>query len=108
MVDCKVVGSYTSKINFQRGVGIIGPSNAHVTSPPRGAAISFMTLIPVFDSNSLRCSEKSGLPAPIILNTSSTMLLGFLITADDTMLASGEMNSSDPIEAGCASQEATP
>ena len=36
------------------------------------------------------------------------MLLGFLITADVTMLASGETNSSDPIEAGAASHEATP
>ena len=47
-------------------------------------------------------------PLPIILKISSMMLLGFLITADVTMLASGETNSSDPIEAGAASHDATP
>ena len=36
------------------------------------------------------------------------MFLGFLITAEVTILASGETNSSDPIDAGAASHEATP
>jgi NAD(P)-dependent dehydrogenase (short-subunit alcohol dehydrogenase family) len=44
----------------------------------------------------------------IILNISSIMLLGFLITADVTMLASGVTNSNDPMEAGAASHAATP
>src|ERR1017187_1624664 len=36
------------------------------------------------------------------------MLLGFLTTADVTMLALGETNSNEPMEAGAASHDATP
>ena len=96
MVDCKVVGSYTSTTTFHLGVGSTGPSNATVTSPPRGAAMSSSTLTPVFASNfdsSWGKFESSLLP--IIWNISSTMLRGFLMTTAFTMLASGETNSND-------------
>ena len=70
--------------------------------------MSFSTFTPVFDSNSDRLCSKFALLLPIILKISSMMLLGFLITADVTILASGETNSSDPIDAGAASHDATP
>src|SRR5271165_6125850 len=53
-----------------------------VTSPPRGAVRSLSTFTPVLASNSAMCCVKVASPLPIILNISSTMLLGFLITAD--------------------------
>src|SRR5258708_27582929 len=106
MVACNVVGSYTSKITFQRGVGNTGPSNAIVTSPPKGAVTSLSTLTPAFDSNCARSSEKCGSLLPMIWKKSSTIALGFLITNEFTMVALGETNSRLPIEAGAANQDA--
>ena len=69
--------------------------------------MSSSTLTPVFASNSDSSEGNFGSLLPIIWNSSSMMLLGFLMTTAFTMLASGEMKSSAPIDAGAASQDAT-
>ena len=108
MVDCNVTGSYTSNTSFHRGVGNTGPSKAKASSPPRGAVISFSTLTLVFSFDLRNIFGEVGIAAADdleqVFHDASRVL-------DDHRVYHarvGEINPSAPMEAGAASQEATP